>query len=68
VSSLGPSASALGLFLAPGCPCGKKALVATQHNAPSEKKQRGDEFASAAGAFRFATAHCRAADAERREA
>jgi hypothetical protein len=46
VSSLGPSASALGLFLAPGCRCRRKALVATRHNASSEKKQRGDEFAA----------------------
>jgi hypothetical protein len=46
----------------------EESLVATQHNASSEKKQRGDDFAALLGLDRFATAHCRAADAERREA
>jgi len=32
--------------LAPGCSCRRKALVATRHNASSEKKQCGDDFAA----------------------
>jgi hypothetical protein len=47
VSSLGPSASALGpFFWLQAAPATGKALVATQHNASSEKKQRGDDFAA----------------------
>jgi hypothetical protein len=55
-------------FLAPSCACGSKALVATGHNASSEKKQRGDYLAALLVLDRFATAHFCAADAERREA
>jgi hypothetical protein len=33
-------------FFAPSCARSSKALVATQHNASSEKKQRGDDFAA----------------------
>jgi hypothetical protein len=51
VSSLGPSASALGPFFGSRLPCDRKDLVAAQHNASSEKKQRSDDFASAAGAL-----------------
>jgi len=46
VSSLGPSASALGLFFGSRLPQPQEALIATQHNASSEKKQRGDDFAA----------------------
>jgi hypothetical protein len=33
-------------FFVPSCACSRNALVATQHNASSEKKQRGDDFAA----------------------
>jgi len=68
VSSLGPSASALGLFLASGCPCGRKTLVgdSTTHH---PKKSSAAMISPRCWCLdRFATAHCRAADAERREA
>jgi hypothetical protein len=69
VSSLGPSASALGLFLAPGCPCRRKALVATQHNRIIRKKSSAAMMSPRCWCLdRFAAAHFRAADAERREA
>jgi hypothetical protein len=43
-------------------------MVATQHNASSEKKQRGDYLAALLVLDRFATAHFCAAAAERRHA
>jgi len=68
VSSLGPSASALGLFLAPGCPATGKTWSrrSTTHH---PKKSSAAMISPRCWCLdRFATAHFRAADAERREA
>jgi hypothetical protein len=68
VSSLGPSASALGLFLAPGSRCRKKALTGTPHNASSEKRSSAAMISPRYRCLdHFATAHFRVANAERRD-
>jgi hypothetical protein len=47
-------------FLAPSCACSSKAVVATQHNASSEKSSAAIASLRCWRLDRFATAHFRA--------